>query len=293
MGPAFLCYTHHMDIRQKFEALKEVIEEASAIARAYFDSDDFSNEQKSDGSVVTKVDENIEQVIRGFIEQHFPDDAVVGEEGDYKAGTSGFVWHVDPIDGTDNFLRKIPFCAVSVARLGDTSEDSFAIVHNPITNLTFASLMDDGAYENEHVSTCTAEPLGGRFVITVGRGRGEQWMKTAAQYLMIGLTNKFGKSTAYGSTALELAYVSAGRIDGFLTFGLSSYDYAAGLYLVRASGGVISVFENGIWSLFEGSIKDLCAEHGKTIFVSHPLVHEEMRSFIGDPRRWTNGVVEK
>lgn len=280
-----------MTVEDKFHLLLQEVREVSILARNYFESPDFSNEQKTDGSVVTEVDKAIERVIRTFIDTHFPDDAVIGEEEDDKPGTSGFVWHVDPIDGTDNFLRKIPFCAVSIARLGDTAEDSFAIVHNPITNLTFASIMENGTFENEHLTNLTAEPLGGRYTVTVGRGR-QPWMKGAGNNIITACDEKFGRGVRYGSTALELAYVSAGRIDGFLTFGLSSYDYAAGAYLVRAAGGTISVFENGAWSEWTASIKELCAEHGKTIFVSHPDVHCEMRDFIGDPKRWANEVVE-
>jgi myo-inositol-1(or 4)-monophosphatase len=198
---------------------------------------------------------------------------------------SNFLGHL--VDGTDNFLRKIPFCAISIARLGDTPEDSFAIVHNPITNHTFSSFMHGGAYENEHVTNLTAEPLGGRFTITIGRGRAP-WMAPAGHAITAGCAAKFGRCLAYGSTALELAYVSAGRIDGFLTFGLASYDYAAGLYLVRAAGGAISVFEDNAWHIWEGSIKELCSQHRRTIFVSHPDVHESVRDFIGDPARWSS-----
>lgn len=286
-----LCYATSMETQEKFSQLIEQVEEASKLAREYFDSNDFSNEQKSDGSVVTAVDQNIERVIRTFIDEHFPDDAIVGEEEENKEGTSGYVWHVDPIDGTDNFLRKIPFCAVSIARLGDTPEGTFAIVHNPITNLTFSSIAEGETRENEHLANLTAEPLGGRFTITIGRGR-EDWMKPAAQKIMIACANEFGKSTAYGSTALELAYLSAGRIDGFLTFGLNTYDYAAGLYLVKAAGGAISVHTEAGWQRWEGTIKELCDVHGKTIFASHPEVHEKMRDFIGNPRDWSSKTLE-
>lgn len=274
-----------MDIEKLFLELIAEIEGAGKIARAYFDSDNTENEQKTDGSIVTLVDQGIERLLRTFIDKNFPDDSIVGEEEENKIGTSSFVWHIDPIDGTDNFLRKIPFCAVSVARLGDTTEDSFGIIHNPLTGQTFASLMENGVYENKRISKLTAEPLGGRCTISVGRGR-EPWMKIAGYRIKEGLGMRFGKGEGYGSTALELAYLAAGRIDGFLTFGLNSYDYGAGLYLVRAAGGQISVFENGVWQTWEGSLKDLCDRHGKTIFASHPDVHMEMRDFIGDPKDW-------
>ena len=145
--------------------------------------------------------------------------------------------------------------------------------------------MEAGAYENQRVTNLTAEPLGGKYVITLGRGK-EDWMRAAAFDIQKAVGLKFGRCMPYNCTALELAYLSAGRTDGFLTFGLNSYDYAAGLYLVKAAGGMISVFEDGEWKVFEGSLRELCAEHGKTIFASHPDIHCEIRDFIGDPKSW-------
>ena len=276
------------EIESKFHELQAEIKTVSKLAQVYFETDSTKNEQKSDGSVVTEVDQAIERHLRGWIDREFPDDAIVGEEEAGKDGTSGFVWHIDPIDGTDNFLRKIPFCAVSVARLGDTPEDSFGIVHNPLTGQTFSSLMENGAYENERVTNLTAEPLGGKYVITVATTGRDPWMRPAKFALFAGLSQKFGKSISYGSTALELAYVAANRIDGYLTFGLNSYDYGAGLFLVKAAGGAISVFEKGVWQRYEGSIKDLCDTHNKTIFASHPDIHDAVLNFVGDPKAWSD-----
>lgn len=276
------------EIEEKFYELQSEIKAASRLAREYFETDSTKNEQKDDGSVVTEVDTAIERHLREWIDDNFPNDAVVGEEEEGKDGTSGFVWHIDPIDGTDNFLRKIPFCAVSVARLGDTAEDSFGIVHNPLTGQTFASLMENGAYENERVTNLTAEPLGGKYVITLGNGSKESWMKPASYKIQEAIGTKFGRCRPYGSTALELAYLAAGRTDAYLTFGLNTYDYGAGLYLVKAAGGAISVFENGEWQRHTGSIKDICDVHGKTIFASHPDIHDEIRDFIGDPKQWAD-----
>jgi myo-inositol-1(or 4)-monophosphatase len=276
-----------MTIEEKFHALVALVETEGLKARAYFDDNQSANEQKADGSVVTQIDKDIEAALVSFIRVEFPDDSVVGEEGEGYVGTSDFVWHIDPIDGTDNFLRRIPFCAISVARLGSTSEDSFGIVHNPITKQTFAALMDGGVYESEHIHTMTDELLGGRAVVSIARGR-ESWMKSASYNLKKGLGMRFGKCDPYGCCALELAYIAANRIDGQLTFGLNSYDYGAGLFLVKAAGGLISVFENGVWSPSTGSLKDLCATHGKTMFISHGGIHSDALSLIGNPRDWSD-----
>lgn len=276
-----------MDIEQKFQTLIAVIEHVGKLARAYYDADDITNEIKSDGSVVTEIDKQIELQLMSSIRDLFPEDSIVGEEGEGYQGTSDFVWHIDPIDGTDNFLRKVPFCAVSVARLGSNTEDSFGIVHNPITGQTFSALMDNGVYEKTRVHKLNNDTLGGRAVISIGRGR-EYWMKSASYNLQKVLGTTFGKCSVYNCCALELSYIAANRIDGFLIFGLHSYDYAAGLFLVRAGGGVISVFESGEWKVWEGPLKELCATHNKTIFVSHGGIHAEALALIGDPRKWSD-----
>lgn len=274
-----------MNIEQEFLELKAIIRAKGQLARDYFDADSRDYEQKLDRSVVTLVDQSIETELLHYLSERFPDDAVVGEEHGSRDGTSGFVWHIDPIDGTDNFLRKIPFCAISVARLGETVEDSLGIVYNPITDQLFSSLREDGAYENERITSLTAESLGAQYVIGIGHGR-DAWMRPAAYELYKGIGMKFGRCKSFGSTALELAYVAANRIDGFLTYVLHTYDYGAGLFLVKAAGGVISVYEHGQWQRWEGSIKALCSVHGKKIFVSHPDIHDEIRNFIGDPESW-------
>lgn len=276
-----------MNIEKEFTDIKQVIKDVSVIAREYFDSDSTQNEIKDDGSVVTEIDKNIETALLAHVKERFPEDSIVGEEHGNHEGTSGFVWHIDPIDGTDNFLRKIPFCCVSVARLGDGPEDSFGIIYNPITGQMFSSLMEDGTYENERITNLTADPLGGRLIIVLS-AYSRDWMKIAKLKLFEGISMKIGKATSYSSCALELAYIAANRIDAQLTFGLNTYDYAAGLFLVKAAGGAISVFENGEWKRWEGSIKDLCNEHGKTIFSSHPDIHNEIIDFIGDPKAWAD-----
>ena len=276
-----------MSLEASYRALVATIESAGAVAREYFHSDDLSNDQKADGSVVTRVDTSIERALRTFIAEHFPHDAVIGEEEAKTDGTSGYVWHIDPIDGTDNFLRKIPFCGISVARLGDTAEGSLAIVHNPITQHTFASLMDNGVYENERIIALTPEPLGGRYVISTAFGA-EPWMRAAKYPLSAALEAAFGRVKSFSCSALQTAYLSSGRFDAHVTCGLHSWDYAAGLHLAHVAGGVTSVFEDGVWTRWEKSNKELFAVHGRTMVTSHPAVHNKILAVIGDPHQWAS-----
>jgi len=174
-----------------------------------------------------------------------------------------------------------------VARLGSTDEDSLAVVHNPITRQTFSSFMDGGVQEQSRIHQLTDEVLGGRANVSIGRGR-EYWMKSAGYNLQKSLGTKFGKCSVYNCCALELAYIAANRIDGFLIYGLHTWDYAAGLYLIKSAGGMISVFTDGQWRPWQGSIKDLCAEHGATIFSSHAGIHAPALALIGNPRDWSD-----
>ncbi len=282
-----------MNITQEFTDLISVIEAAGEEARAYFYSAVNPTTQKTDGSIVTAVDEAIEQTLRAHIAKRFPHDTVVGEEGDTTIGTSGFVWYIDPIDGTDNFVRKIPFFAVTAARLGPTAEDSFAIIHNPISQQTFASLMEAGTYEDKNLCTLTADSIGGKYFITVSANtRHNETLRQVRSALWGALYQRFGKAGSYHSALLELAYVAAGRLDGALFVGMSPWDTAAGLYLVKAAGGAISMFKSGQWNRVEQlPIQHLYGstfEAPATVFVSHPDIHEEVLDFVDDPLRWVN-----
>ena len=278
-----------MDITKEYNDLKQVIEDAGKHARAYFESDVNPATQKEDGSLVTEIDQRVERIIREHVEARFPDDTIVGEEEDTKEGTSGFVWYIDPIDGTDNFVRKIPFFSVTATRLGPTPEDSFSIIHNPVSRQTFASLMEDGTYENEHVCNLTADPIGSKYFITTASMKSEPWMNTARYKLLQGLVAEYGKSGHFSSGLLEHAYVAAGRLDGFLGTGYTAWDTAAGFYLVKAAGGAISLLEDGKWQRYEGAIRDIYGptyDKRVSFFISHPDIHEKVLEFVGNPKDW-------
>jgi len=276
-----------MTIEEKFHVLVALVENEGLKARAYFEHNENVSEQKADGSVVTQIDKDIEVALVTFIRSEFPDDTIRGEESEGYIGTSDFIWHIDPIDGTDNFLRRIPFFAISVARLGSTTDGSFAIIHNPITNQTFTALMDTGVHERSTLHTLNSEILGGRAAVAIARGR-DAWMKPAGLNLQKAIAMDFGKAIFYSCTALELAYIASNRIDGIIIFGLSSYDYAAGLFLCKAGGGLVSVLRDGVWAPWQGSLKELCARHGEVIFVSHAGIHADALALIKNPRDWSD-----
>ena len=276
-----------MNTQALFADLKAEIIAAGKLAQSYFDSDNTDNEIKADGSVVTEIDTQIEKQLVAFILERFPKDSIVGEEGEGHTGTSDYVWHIDPIDGTDNFLREIPFSAISVARLGSTTDGSFGIVYNPTTKRMFSAFADGGVYENDREHQVNQEQLGGKAIISIATAK-EAWMKSAKYNLLKEFGTRFGRGTALNCLALELGYVAANRIDATLILGLQTYDYAAGVYLLKAAGGVVYVFEEGQWQLHTGSTKNLCNTHGKIMIASYPGLAEQLVKMIGDPRQWAD-----
>jgi myo-inositol-1(or 4)-monophosphatase len=277
--------------KQAFIALQQYVEgELGDIAREAFLATTSDSSQKSDGSTVTEVDIVLEKNLKVFITEYFPQDSVYGEEEGFVQGTSDFVWIIDPIDGTDNFARKIPFFAITVVRLGNTEEDTFSLIYNPASRQLFSSFAGETVLENGHPAKSPTTQIGGRSFVTVtGANSSAPWIKSVRQNIQGALSSEFGKSGHYHSSLLEHAYVATGKLDGMLQLQMNAWDSAAGVYLVRAGGGQVSVFDNGEWSLHTGPVKELYGEDFSlrpTLFVSRPDIHERALSAIKNPEDW-------
>ena len=193
-------------------------------------------ESKGHQDLVSNADKELEAIIRDGIEQAFPADGIVGEEQDDRQGTSGFVWVIDPIDGTANFVRGIPAWCVSIACALD-GEAVVGVVHEPATGETFHGLRGGGAFLNArpiHASKSTS--LGDGSLATGFSGR----VDGANIVGLIGdLVGKGGVFFRNASGALMLAYVAAGRLIGYCEEHMNSWDCLAGLLLVKEAGGRI------------------------------------------------------
>ncbi len=276
---------------QIFHTLREYIEgELGEVVRQAFYGTSSNNQQKYDGSVVTEVDTYVEKKLKEFIETNFPNDSVYGEEEGLVSGSTDFVWVIDPIDGTDNFVRKIPFFAITIARLGMQKEGTFSLIYNPVSRQMFSSF--EGGVVCENGQPC--EPLKNRvagrsFVTVTGANSSAPWIKMARQDIQKGLYSEFGKSGHYHSSLLEHAYVASGKLEGLLQLQMNAWDSAAGVYLVLAGGGAASVLADDVWKKIEGNILELYGENlsnKPTLLVSIPSIHEQATAFIGNPENW-------
>jgi myo-inositol-1(or 4)-monophosphatase len=196
--------------------------------------------EKARADLVTAVDEAAEAAVLARIRRAFPGDAVVAEETAAAAVLRGRRWIVDPIDGTTNFVHGHPFVCVSIAFCDDEGPAA-AVVHAPFLGEVYHAVRGGGAWLNgvrirvSPVTDGAASLLATGFPFKAGKGDVDAYMRLVGDALRA----CHGVRRA-GSAALDLAYVAAGRVEGFFEVGLAPWDVAAGLLLVTEAGGVVS-----------------------------------------------------
>ncbi len=233
------------------------------IARHVDRVDSVSVTQKSRNDFVSDVDRLAEQVIVGEIRKRYPDHEVLAEEGG-SSGRSEFQWIVDPLDGTTNFLHGFPHFAVAVALKVRGRLDQ-AVVFDPLRQELFTASRGAGAQLNgKRIRVARRHGLEGALLGTGFPFRQLEHLDAYLQSMAALIPHAAGIRRA-GSAALDLAYVAAGRLDGFWEFGLAPWDVAAGALLVLEAGGLVSDPLGGEGFMDSG---DLLA--------GSPRVHREM-----------------
>lgn len=188
--------------------------------------------------LVTEVDRRTEQWLIGQIAQRRPDDAVLGEEGGGRTGSSGVRWVIDPIDGTVNFVLGLPQYAVSVAAECDGTVVAGAVC-NPASGEVFHARLGGGAFLGDTPLTGTREVSLDRAV--VGTGFGYDAERRARQVAVVAaLLPRVADIRRLGAASLDLCAVAAGRLDAYFEAGLNRWDYAAGALIASEAGCVVS-----------------------------------------------------
>jgi len=202
---------------------------------------------------VTAVDHEAEAAVIGHLRARFPQHAVMAEESAPRAAAADHRWIIDPLDGTTNFIHGVPTFAVSVA-LEDRDGLLAGAIHDPIRDETFHAHRGGGARLNGRVVRCSEPARTGEALIATGFPFRE--LARLDRYLVA--FEEFVRSTAglrrAGSASLDLAYTACGRYDGFWEIGLSRWDIAAGVLLVREAGGRVTDVRGGDTMLETGDI---------------------------------------
>jgi myo-inositol-1(or 4)-monophosphatase len=198
---------------------------------------------KARNEFVTQVDHEAEAIIIESIRERYPEHAFLAEESG-RQGQGDFVWIIDPLDGTTNFVHGFPVFAVSLA-LQVRDELEIGVIYDPNRQELFTAMRGQGAQlDGRRIRVSQRAGLDGALIGTGFPYRSsEQWMRAYLRMLEAVLKNTAGIRRP-GAAALDLAYVAAGRLDGFWEFGLQTWDMAAGAVLIREAGGIVSELQD-------------------------------------------------
>ena len=188
---------------------------------------------------VTAADAAAERIIVDGIVGRRPTDGIVSEEGADRSGHSSVVWFVDPIDGTTNYLYGIPAYSVSIAAAID-GITSIGVVLNPVTDELFTAVIGGGAHLNGRPLAVNTQTELDTALVGTGFGYRSDRRLVQAEILRTVLP-RIRDIRRFGSAALDLCAVAAGRIDGYYESGLNVWDYGAGQLIVEEAGGVCRV----------------------------------------------------
>jgi myo-inositol-1(or 4)-monophosphatase len=198
-------------------------------------------ERKARHDYVSEVDKACEAEIVREISRYYPDHAFLCEEGG-KTGDSEYVWVIDPLDGTSNYLHGIPHFAVSIAQQvkGRTEH---AVVYDPIRDELFTASKGSGAFLNsKRIRVSTRSGLEGAVLATAFPFRHREHLQAYAKVFQA-VFSKVEDFRRAGTASLDLAWVAAGRMDGYFEVALKPWDVAAGALIVREAGGVVMDFD--------------------------------------------------
>ncbi|MSQ79341.1 MAG: inositol monophosphatase [Flavobacteriaceae bacterium] len=230
--------------------------------------DESSVETKSVNQLVSYVDKTAEEILVKGLGKLLPDAGFITEEDTIGRETKQYTWIIDPLDGTTNFIHKVPVFSVSVG-LNNGDETVAGLVFDICNDELFHGSKGRGAFRNtEPITVSVVDSLDKSLLAT---GFPYYDFEQMQQYLDV--LRKLLKQThglrRMGSAAIDLAYTACGRFDGFFEYSLNPWDVAAGAFLVKESGGCVADFKGGKDYLF-----------GKTIIAANPTIMEEFSNVI-------------
>jgi myo-inositol-1(or 4)-monophosphatase len=220
---------------------------------------------------VTEFDRSTEALVVGRIRRDRADDSIIGEEGADHRGTSGYEWHVDPIDGTVNFVYDLPGWCTSVAVLSE-GEPLAGAIYAPVVDELYSAARGRGATLNgESVEVSGSVELRTSLAAT-GFSYHLDELRIHQAERIARVLPRVRDIRRQGSAALDLAYVASGRVDLYFEEFVKSWDVAAGALLVAEAGGTVTSFD--------GSPIDVGSPSG--VLAATPRLHAEVLTIVSD-----------
>jgi myo-inositol-1(or 4)-monophosphatase len=252
-------------------AVKAARKAGSIITRASFDLDKITIRRKQQNDFVSEVDHAAEDAIISVLKEAYPAHGILAEESGYQDREAEYLWIIDPLDGTTNFLHGNPQFCVSIGLLHKGVAQQ-AVVFDPNRNELFTATKGVGAYLNDR--RIRVSPTDKIEDALMGTGFPFKEVGHIDEYLRM-LRNVMKTCAGVrrpGAAALDLAWVAAGRIDGFWEMGLSPWDMAAGALLIREAGGLVGDFAGEEKYMESGRI---AAANGKIFAALLKVLHDK------------------
>ena len=235
-------------VDDRFEFAIALAREGGDLTVPYFYSPDLQIERKPDNSYVTLADKEAERLMRARIEATFPDDGIVGEEWGEKSGSSGFTWYLDPVDGTEAFVRGVPLYGTLVACVREGVSEIGVIFMPALSQIIFAK-RGDGAFWVTELPRFAESPglpantrkarvsdvsdPGEACLITT---HNEWWKETGREAVLARLLGSFGIHRMWGHCYAPLM-VATGKADVWVEPSAHDWDFAAAHLIVKEAGG--------------------------------------------------------
>ena len=223
---------------------------------------------KGDRDFTSDVDIAVETVVRDFLRRHTPNAGFLGEEEGGAGPDNGYHWILDPIDGTVNFLHRVPLCAISLS-LVHNKITLTSVIDLPFLGTQYSALRGHGAYSNStrlHVST-THKLSDALVSVDQYTFSNDTSLKNALRHQLVGqLAGQVQRIRMFGASAIELAWTAQGRLDACVMLGNKPWDTSAGILIAREAGARIIDLDGS----------DHSPDSGATIAVTPALEHNLM-----------------
>ena len=223
--------------------------------------------KSSPTDMVTQYDKASEELITAGLAQIRADDAIVGEEGASKSGTSGITWHIDPIDGTSNFFFDIPMWAVSIGAVDEHGPLAGA-VYVPALGEMFSAARNEGATMNGNTISCRDNSLLSDAMVCTGFSYRISERHTHAQRVAQ-MVMKVRDIRRFGAAAVDLCFVACGRLDAYFEEHLHSWDLVAGQIIATEAGAIVTNYEGA-------------SVTPEQVLATTPLIQKELIALIAE-----------
>ena len=248
---------------------KACMKASRSLIRDFGEIENLQVSTKGPGDFVTSADRRTEKILIDELQKAHPEYGIVAEEsGAINKSNIKNRWIIDPIDGTMNFLNGIPQFAISIG-YEEEGEIKCGVIFNPIMNEMFCAEKGNGAYlNNSRIRVSNKKKIKDALIVTGGpKGDSKIKEKIFAEY--INVSKNVSNVRKFGSAALDMAYVACGRFDGYWQRELNYWDIAAGIIILKESGGFVDFFDEEA----NLSLK-------KNVLATNSNIHDDLKEII-------------